>query len=542
MKKITAMEVSADGNTVYLAATEDNRDTRHATTNPEVPKIVAATFDKELRFISGIPLHHHQYVRINRLKRVKGEEILIGGCYKHFCVVEYVDKNLKEIGSIPNVHNGDIIDFELKDKTLYSRGMLESSIKVTTLGGLKKEVEPAVASIRSTDRDMYGAPTKPKEISQIPNSPKKASRAPSPNPSPTNASQIVNIPSPIVVAPSKYDKFEWYKIDTSFISPDSFEKIAVGPKGDRVYAGGKGLFIFEKDSMDETKFKALNYDGNSKKRIFSLRATRSGHLILQEAITNDLIVTDNTGEEISRDKGAQQAIFEQTVARNPHFTGEQDNILWFCGTSSIAEYNLQDMSFKEYKYFLPRNGPGKESLALRGVTRSNGKSILIFFIVDNQPALSYYSDDTQEPDVYFVDDVLPNFQNLVDLEPSADGEVVFCGGNTPASKETKQTTAIIAALKFNRNLQLIDELKLIKKDATVVFCIKRSLKDQNIIFAGCHKSIQVIQWTNNRFNLLVVLADLHSSVISDMCIYGNKIYTVGRKDKFISILRYNFEV
>lgn len=102
---------------------------------------------------------------------------------------------------------------------------------------------------------------------------------------------------------SKYETFKRFKIDCSFIA-ESFEKVAVAAKGNRVYAGGKGLHIFEKDAVDESKYKVLEFEGNNQKRFFAMKAARSGHVICQEATTNDMVVMDNTGEEQNRSKGA----------------------------------------------------------------------------------------------------------------------------------------------------------------------------------------------------------------------------------------------
>lgn len=72
-----------------------------------------------------------------------------------------------------------------------------------------------------------------------------------------------------------------------------------------MYAGGIGLYIFEKDPVEESKYKVLNYEGNEKKRFFALKAARSGHILMQEVKSNDLVVLDNTGEEERRMKGSQ---------------------------------------------------------------------------------------------------------------------------------------------------------------------------------------------------------------------------------------------
>lgn len=89
-----------------------------------------------------------------------------------------------------------------------------------------------------------------------------------------------------------------------------------------------------------------------------------------------MVVMDHTGEEVTRNKGAQKAVFgnqttylDQTMARNPHFSGETDGVLWFSGTTSLSIVSLQDLSYNEIKNFLPTYGPGKDGIALRGVMK-----------------------------------------------------------------------------------------------------------------------------------------------------------------------------
>lgn len=307
------------------------------------------------------------------MRRVKGEEVLVLGCHQHFSLVDTESNSLKEIMTLPNVHSGDIVDFELHDWYLYSRGRHESDVKVTTFG----VVPPPKATLSKSEIFLPMVEAKPK-----------------------------------VFVTSKYDKFKRFKIDCGFIN-DSFEKIAVSAKGNRVFAGGKGLFVFEKDTTDDSKYHVLNYEGNDKKRFFGLKAARSGHFIMQESTTNDLVIMDNTGEEVMRRVGSQKAVFEQTMARNPHFNGEVDTILWFNGTTSVAVVNLKDLSYAELKNFLPSHGKGQDGIAIRGVMKNGGKDILVFFIVENQPCLAYLGSGLSEPDILFVDEKLPSCKFLV---------------------------------------------------------------------------------------------------------------------------------
>lgn len=90
-------------------------------------------------------------------------------------------------------------------------------------------------------------------------------------------------------------------------------------------------------------------------------------------------------------------------------------ILWFCGTTSIAIVNMQDISFNEIKYFLPEHN-GKQGVPIRGVLADGGKRILINFILENVSSLAFYGDGTSEPDIYLLGDVLPKCRTLLYLQ------------------------------------------------------------------------------------------------------------------------------
>ena len=84
--------------------------------------------------------------------------------------------------------------------------------------------------------------------------------------------------------------------------------------GTKLYAGGKGLYIFEKDAKDDKVYKVLTYDGNDKKQFFGLKATPTGYIMIQEQVTNDMVVLDETGEELNRYPGAQKHIFRSRLS------------------------------------------------------------------------------------------------------------------------------------------------------------------------------------------------------------------------------------
>jgi hypothetical protein len=92
---------------------------------------------------------------------------------------------------------------------------------------------------------------------------------------------------------------------------------------------------------------------------------------------------------------------------------------------------------------------------------------------------------------------------------SLDKLFVFCGGNTKPRNDRKPS-AIVAAMRFDRELEVVDQIELTERDPTVAFCIKQSTRE-NIVFVGCMKCIYVLEWTNLKLKLLSIAVDIHSS-------------------------------
>lgn len=70
----------------------------------------------------------------HRIKRMRGHEVLIIACDKHFAIIEWTSNGFIQLGSIKNVHDHQICDFVLRGKFLYSKAYNEPLVKVTELG------------------------------------------------------------------------------------------------------------------------------------------------------------------------------------------------------------------------------------------------------------------------------------------------------------------------------------------------------------------------------------------------------------------------
>lgn len=104
-----------------------------------------------------------------------------------------------------------------------------------------------------------------------------------------------------------------------------------------------------------------------------------------------------------------------TYIRNAHFSGETNKIVWFSGTNEISIVSLFDLKMNEIKNFLPSMGPGQDAIALRAVMKDDGQTIVISFVVDNTFGIAYQNKQVREPNIYLLQDILPNCKTSCNL-------------------------------------------------------------------------------------------------------------------------------
>lgn len=93
--------------------------------------------------------------------------------------------------------------------------------------------------------------------------------------------------------------------------------------------------------------------------------------------------------------------------RNPHFSGEQDKIVWFCGSSEVTVAHLAGLTMTEYKNFLPTIGANMDSVPLRAVLKDIGNKITVSFMIDNTFGLAYMHSGVKEAHTYLLTEIAP---------------------------------------------------------------------------------------------------------------------------------------
>jgi len=97
----------------------------------------------------------------------------------------------------------------------------------------------------------------------------------------------------------------------------------------------------------------------------------------------------------------------QTYLRNAQFSDEDNTIVWFCGTSTIAIVDLSNGAPRFINELVPDLGDGLAGIPLRAVAKNNGSQLLVSFVLDNMHSFAYYEDGMVEPDNHILSDIIP---------------------------------------------------------------------------------------------------------------------------------------
>ena len=202
------------------------------------------------------------------MKRMRGFEILVLACNRHFAILEWTPTGFVQLASLRNIHENPICDFVLRGKFLYSKALSEQHVKITELG-----VDPMDS----------------------------------------------------ILVDSPYSDFQILKIfDQALVG---LEKVTLNLDGSLLYTGGRGLHLFQRQGA---AFKSLDLDINRETEFFGIKSNPlNDDILIHEPSTNNLVHLTSRLEYVKKYNGVQKCVFPQTHLRNPHFTGDDSTMIWF---------------------------------------------------------------------------------------------------------------------------------------------------------------------------------------------------------------------
>ena len=481
------------------------------------PCVKVVRFDKHLEVVSGgtVRLIDVDYGTPRRIKRIKGSDVFVIGCDRHFSVVELVNNSTGQLvflASLVGIHEHEICDFDIRGKYMYSKALNEPFIKITEFDLNEPGANPATFRSSIGDSRLVTRSTEPLNNSAVHGEELKTSSF-----------------------GSRYSNFSRIKLRAEGMT--NLEKVVTSVNGRRLYAGGKGLHCFK---FKGSGFVPENIDKSESTCFYGLRTTNSGNVVIQEPMTNNMIVlTGKSFQVVTVLKGRQKCMFNSTYLRNPHFTGEDNTVVWFCGTSTIAVVDFNNLKPLYIENFIPYFDARNFGVATRCVSKDQGRAIFAIYVMNNSFYIATYFKG-HKPKNKKVKEILPNFGKVYALELNLTRSVIFCGGCTKRDSK-KRTFGTLAAINFDSSFRVINELRIDQFDVSACTSIKR-FHDRDDLAVGCLRCLLIVEFNGRGFEVKNMVDNLHSYTLTDIWIFGNRIFSVCRKDEYISEIAYDYRI
>lgn len=279
------------------------------------------------------------------MRRLPGTNNFLIACDSHLALHDIENDRTY---MIDNLHSTKIADFAINRDVIVSKGVDKGPFVIVKIDdklahvyqpnpdlmasksvvGLERSPEPQKREISPFQATRSPSPSTPKKESgflqannqmDINFSAVSQSKLESPKSEISSGLQR----STVLYKQGEYEKIAVHKY--SLPSGEPLEKITINKKFTKIFCGAKKVYMLATSPPAVTlspevftsKLECKELYGSLKidagKQIFGLKCTPSSHLILQEANSNDLVVIDQRGNELTRYKAQSKFEFSRRV-------------------------------------------------------------------------------------------------------------------------------------------------------------------------------------------------------------------------------------
>lgn len=285
-----------------------------------------------------------------------------------------------------------------------------------------------------------------------------------------------------------------------------------------------------------------------------MKPTPSGCLVLQILGSNDLRVVDKDLSTKFNFEGEFPSYLNSKTYKEPHFSFEGDQMLWFGSKTDLYVVDLKSLSRFKVKDIV---GDGIRAEPLFAIADFKREKYLIYFKIEQENVL-IYSERGREPDPHLVDEIFPLYNELKCLDLTKNKLYGVGGGWTedidPSSGKS-YSKGCVSAFKFTKSLDLVAEIQLPKRKCSVVTKLKWSQTHEDVLFCTTDGPLFILGFhpTINQFEVLKAI-NIESGQgkpnitnqlgsFADMCIFGKSLYLAsGDEDSHITEVTFNSNI
>lgn len=238
--------------------------------------------------------------RVQMMRKVKGYDIYVIGCKNNILIVAWSGQDFSVLNVIQNINNGLIFDCVVYGNILIPITTDASdTIKVISFNQQEFDREINMEK-KNKDSELNMSVVKQNVLCE------------------QNISMLVTPPI------------------------SGTKKIAISKDGRTIFFGGdSGLVIMKRQDLYSP---FLLFKKDTSISYYGLRSTPSGYFVVQHHKSNTLAVYDKKGMKKADFQGERKDSGYQLINREPHFSFEGDQMMWFGGITSLYIVDLNNLT------------------------------------------------------------------------------------------------------------------------------------------------------------------------------------------------------
>lgn len=473
---------------------------------------------KELTPIFAKAFNQPMFKRVQMLRKVKGYDIYIMACQSNLVFFAWTGQDFKLLNSIQNVYRGMIFDCVCYGNVVIPISTEPTdTIKVFTFN--KQEFD---SEIRADKKDPNSLATSKLSLKNS-----------------TFLNQtLTKLKTPVLVGK---------------------KKLSMSKDGRTIYFGGDGGLVIMKRQQINQPFEVLKTDPTI--QYYGLRPTPSGHFVVQHKNSNKLAVYDKRCKMKVDFEADRMDRFGMEFAREPHFSFEGDQMIWFGGITSLYIVDLSSLTQIKIDNFVYKSANGIAPQPLNAVADFQRQKYLVHYKIETEDVIVYHIHG-REPDPHIMGELLPKFDTLKCLELNHKRLYLFAGGHSMAQDKRTgalRSKACVTALRFDKGLKIEAEIILPASKCSTVNKILSSKKHPDVLFVSTDGPLFVLAFSSsqNQFEVLKAInintpnsknqtfQNLKSGLTflgtsGDMCIFNDTLYmSSGDDDSHITVVEFS---
>lgn len=258
-------------------------------------------------------------------------------------------------------------------------------------------------------------------------------------------------------------------------------------------------------------------------RLFSLRGTPSGHIVVQMQGSNDLVVFDKSLKSELEFKGHEPDRQVSTdTFKQPHFSFEGKKMIWFGSNSDLLVLDLTSLAQIRIDMFVD---PSLNPTPVNAIADFSQDKYLVHYTAAGDTIL-VFGEKGREPDTHILSELVPKLNQLNSMDIGRSKFFAFLGGwsEDVDEKTGKQfSRGCLTCLKFDKSLKMMAEIELPKRKCSLISRITASPTHDDVVFAVTDGPLFIIGFNpgQNKFEVLKAI-DIKTEISnSPLCCFCN---------------------